>query len=381
LKEEGTVNAMTSRSLLLLTTALLPLAACSGRGGDPAAAAPKGLSVRTTPVVKRDLTDQIVLAGTLKPKAQVQIVAEVPARLVHLLRDEGARVAKGEVLAELDDTDYRLAHNRASAALAMAEANQAHAVAEKERADNLLKTGGITDRDHLSAQVALKVADAGLAQARAEEAIAAQQLARTKVTAPFSGRLGKRSPDPGALLAAGSPVFTLVDDSVLEFEAQVPSRDYAKVKLRAPVSLAVDALPGMTIEGHLARIEPLVDERTRSFQVVVEVPGRPGLVGGLFARATVDAATIKDALVVPPAALVRDGADPAKADVFVVRAGKADKVAVAVGVESPDGIQVTQGLRAGDVLVLDPPTALTSGSPVVAQAQDDRQVQAAQATK
>ena len=151
--------------------------------------------------------------------------------------------AKGEILAVLDDTDYRLANDRARAALAVAEANRAHAQAEKERADNLLKTGGITDRDHLSAQVALQVGEASLAQARAEVAIAGQQLARTEVRAPFAGRVAKRFPDPGSMLAAGAPLFTLVDDSVLEFQAQVASRDLAKVRLGAPVRLSIDALP------------------------------------------------------------------------------------------------------------------------------------------
>ncbi len=93
------------------------------------------------------------------------------------------------------------------------------------------------------------MADAGLAQARAEVAIAGQQLARTQVRAPFTGRIGKRFPDPGSMLAAGVPLFTLVDDSVLEFEAQVPSRDYAKMKIGAPVQLAIDALPGVDDRG------------------------------------------------------------------------------------------------------------------------------------
>jgi RND family efflux transporter MFP subunit len=305
-----------------------------------------------------------VLTGTLKPRAQVLVVAEVPARLLRVLRDEGARVAKGDVLAVLDETDYRLSNDRARAALAMAEANRAHAEAEKERAGNLLKTGGITDRDHLSAQVALQVADAGLAQARAEAAIAGQQLARTEVRAPFSGRVAKREPDPGAMLAAGTPLFTLVDDSVLEFEAPVASRELAKVTVGAPVRLAIDALPGATVEGRVVRVEPLVDERTRSFQAVVEVPGRPGLVGGLFARAFVHVGQVDGALVVPPPALVRDGSDPLRAEVFVVRGGKAEKVAVTLGVEAPDGVQVTSGLAKGDAVVLDPPTALASGAPV-----------------
>jgi RND family efflux transporter MFP subunit len=169
------------------------------------------------------------------------------------------------------------------------------------------------------------------------------------------------------MLAAGAPLFTLVDDSVLEFRAQVASRDLAKVRLGIPVRLSFDALPDSRVEGRVARVEPLVDERSRSFQVVVEIPGRPGLVGGLFGRASVRVGEVAGALVVPPAALVREGADPLSAAAFVVRHGKAEKVAVALGVEAPDGIQVTSGLVAGDVVVLDPPTALASGSPVDVQ--------------
>jgi len=350
--------------LFLLATALVPLAACAGSKADPAAQAPPGIAVRTALVQKRDLPEDVVLTGTLRPRAQVQVVAEVQARLMRVLRDEGARVAKDDVLAILDDTDYRLANDRARASLAVAEANRAHAQTEKERADNLLKTGGITDRDHLSAQVALQVAEAGLAQARAEAAIAAQQVARTQVRAPFAGRVAKRFPDPGAMLSPGAPLFTFVDDSLLEFKAPVPSRDFAKIKIGAPVDLGIDALAGARASGRIARIEPLVDERSRSFLVVVEVKGRSDLVGGLFARASVRVGQVDGAIVVPPAALVRDGSDPARGEVFVARGGKAEKVPVTLGVEAPDGVQATSGLAAGDEVVLDPPNALSSGAPI-----------------
>ena len=354
----------TRTPILLLPLLLVPFAACSGTRAEPGAEAPRGVAVRTAVVDRRDLPEDVVLTGTLKPRAQVQVVAEVQARLLRVLKDEGARVAKGELLALLDETDYRLANDRARAALAVAEANRAHAQAEKERADSLLKTGGITDRDHLSAQVALQVGEASLAQAKAEAAIAAQQLARTQVTAPFAGRVARRIPDPGAMLAPGAPLFTLVDDAVLEYEAPVASRDFAKVKVGAPVELAIDALAGARVSGRIARVEPLIDERSRSFQAVVEVPGRADLVGGLFARARVRVGQVNGAIVVPPAALVRDGSDPSKADVFVVRSGKAEKLTVSLGVEAPDGVQATSGLAQGDQVVLDPPTSLSSGAPV-----------------
>ncbi len=99
----------------------------------------------------------------------------------------------GSCIAVLDDADFRLARDRAKAYLDVAEANRAHARAEKDRADSLLKTGGITDKDHLAAQVAVQVAEASHAQARSELAIAERQLGRSQITAPISGRICKAS--------------------------------------------------------------------------------------------------------------------------------------------------------------------------------------------
>lgn len=348
----------------LLAVASAGMSACSQASSAPE---PRPLLVRTAVVQARDIEQTLALTGTLRPRSQVQVVAEVGGRLVKVARDEGARVAPGELLAQIDPTDYRLASERARAALAVSEANRAHAVVEKERADNLVRTGGITDKDHLAAQVGLQVAEAAMSQARAEAAIAAQQLARASVRAPFAGRVARRLADAGAMLAAGTPLFTVVDDSVLEFRASAPAGDYAKVAVGAPVDVAVDGAPA-PLRGRVTRVTPLVDERTRSFEVVVEVPGGPGLVGGAFARAAVRLGEIKGALVVPPSALVRNGGGPAEAQVFVVRGGKAERVGVTLGPEQPDAVQVSAGLSAGDVVVLEPPAALAPGAAVQAQA-------------
>lgn len=324
----------------------------------------RGVPVRTVMAEKRDIDEKLILTGTLKPRSQVQVVAEVSARLMRVMRDEGARVAAGEILAVLDETDYKLALDRASAALEVAEANRAHAIVERDRADNLLKTGGITDKDHLSAQVSLRVAEAALAQARAETAIASEQHARCQVKAPFAGRIAKRLADAGAMLATGTPIFTIVDDSALEYRASVPSSNYGKAKLGAEVDVTVDSLPGMKIAGRVARVTPFVDERSRTFDVVVEVPGRAELIGGLFARASVQVKSVPDAIVVPPAALIRDGAVPGEAQLFVVTGSVARKRSVRLGVETAEIVQVIEGVEAGEVVVLDPPVALADGAPV-----------------
>jgi multidrug efflux pump subunit AcrA (membrane-fusion protein) len=96
----------------------------AGCGGDVQTAVPeqsRSVPVRTARVESRDLDRTVLLTGTLRPRSQVQVVAEVRARLLRILKDEGARVSQGETLAILDATDYRLAHDRARAALAVAE--------------------------------------------------------------------------------------------------------------------------------------------------------------------------------------------------------------------------------------------------------------------
>ncbi|MCC7416198.1 MAG: efflux RND transporter periplasmic adaptor subunit [Acidobacteria bacterium] len=353
----------------LLTAVLASAAAAACAGGaaeaEPAAGeAARVVPVRTAAVQTRDLTQTLDLTGTLDPRAEVNVVAEVSARLERTLRNEGDRVRPGDLLATLDEVDFRLARDRAKAAVDVAEANRAHAAAEKTRADSLLKTGGITDKDRLAAEVAVQVADASAAQARSELAIAERQLARTRITAPIAGRIAARRADAGAMLQAGAPVYTIVDDAVFELRASVASGDFGRLEVGAPVAVTVDALPGFAADGRVDRIAPQVDPRSRSFEVIINVPGRPELVSGLFARAEVQVGTAPGSLVVPPAALVRDGADPSRAQTFVVAGGKAERRDVTVGIEAADAVQVISGLNAGDEVVLDPPSALGPGTPV-----------------
>ncbi len=360
------MHTITRTYLFVLGLAVLAAsAACSGSEAEtPAVEAMRSIPVRTATVETRDLVETVALTGTLDPRSEVTVVPEISARLERVLKAEGDRVTRGELLAVLDDADFRLARDRAKAYLDVAEANRAHARAEKDRADSLLKTGGITDKDHLSAQVAVQVADASYSQARSELAITERQVGRSQITAPISGRIAKRHADAGTIVAAGTPIYTIVDDSVFEFRSSVGSGDFGKVKVGESVVVTVDALPGFVTDGEVNRIAPQVDARSRSFEIIIRVPGKPQLVSGLFARAQVKVRDVPNSLTVPPAALLRDGADPTKAQAYVVANNKVERRDVLVGVEVPDAIQVTNGLKAGEVVVVDPPSALGPGTQV-----------------
>ncbi len=357
------MNTLT-RALILLVLSSAVLSTSCQKQSAASAAVNRSISVRTALVEQRNLAEEISVTGTLRPQAQVQVVSEIAARLLRLNTDEGRAIGKGEIIAALDDTDARLAHERANAAVAVAEASREHALTERDRANNLLKTGGITDKDHLAAQVNLQIAEAALRQAKAEAAIAAQQVARCQIRAPFSGRIAKRHVDVGTMLVPGSPVVTLVDNSLIEFRGSVPSADITKVRLGAPVAVSIDAMPGVIMRGAITRILPVVDERSRSFEVVARVADSTQVTSGLFARARIKVREIADALVVPPAAVLHNGSGPDVAHVFVVEQGKADLREVSIGFEGVDSVQVRKGLRAGTVVVVDPPTTLAAGAPV-----------------
>jgi membrane fusion protein (multidrug efflux system) len=362
---------------ILAAAAAVGAAACSGTEAETAAVGTeRTIPVRTATVETRDLAETLSLTGTLDPRAEVVVVPEISGRIDRVLRNEGDRVSRGQLLAVLDATDARLSLDRAKANLAVAEANLAHARAESDRADALLKTGGITDKDHLAAKVAVQLAEASHAQGRSEIAIINRQLDRAQITAPIDGRIAKRHADAGTIANAGTPLYTIVDDSVFEFRSSVGSSDFAKLKVGEAVTVTVDALPGFVTEGKVSRISPQIDTRSRSFEAIILVPGRPQLVSGLFARAEVRVREVPGSLTVPPAALLRDGSDPFKAQTFVVTNNKVERRDVAVGVESPDAIQVTSGLKAGDIVVVDPPSALAPGTQVQVESSPRRGAQA-----
>jgi membrane fusion protein (multidrug efflux system) len=207
-----------------------------------------------------------------------------------------------------------------------------------------------------------------VSQARAEVAIAAAQQGRSAIRAPFGGRVAGRMADAGTMIAAGAPVFTVVDDSVFELRASVPSSSYNAIHVGAPVKVTADSAPGLAIEGRVARVSPLVDERNRSFEVVIEVPGNATLVGGMFARASVEVGRLAGAIVVPPGAILR-GASDSTAEVWLVTGTTAAKRTVTVGMELADGVHVASGLTAGERVIVDPPAGLAPGVPIAVQAE------------
>ncbi|HEX8155357.1 MAG TPA: efflux RND transporter periplasmic adaptor subunit [Thermoanaerobaculia bacterium] len=394
------------RQLLAVSAVLLALGGCGGDSSASAAQekkrdqAPK--AVRTERVAERRLGSSVLVNGTLDAYDRATAGVKVAGRLQTLAVDLGSRVRRGQLIAQVDPTDYNIRLQQAEAGLAQARVRlglptggasdavdatdtptvrEARAVLEEARASReryaaLLRDGVISKADFDQVQAQSRVAEsryqdaieeirnrqAVATQRRAEVALARQQLADTAVYAAFDGVVQQRIASLGEYLGAGAPVVELVKIDPLRFRADVPERDAASIRIGQSVQLAVDGAPG-EYTGRVTRLSPTISERTRVLQMEADIPNDGALRAGSFARATIVTDTTATSLAVPKDALVTFAGIE---KVVLVEQGKAKEKPVTTGRRAGEFIEVLHGVKAGDEVVLKP-VNLRSGQPVVRQ--------------
>jgi membrane fusion protein (multidrug efflux system) len=200
-----------------------------------------------------------------------------------------------------------------------------------------------------------------LENARAAYRLARLELSYGAVTAPISGVVAARNIKPGNLVQINTPIFTIVDNSRLEATLNAPEREIEVLKAGQAVQLAVDALPGKTFEGRIDRVSPVVDSGSGTFRVVCAFDGGGELQPGMFGRIRINYDQRADALAIPRTALLDDGSAPA---VFTVRGGKAVRTELKLGYIDGEWVEVRDGLREGDPVVVAGKAALREGSAV-----------------
>ncbi len=356
----------------LVLMALLALAACDGDSkasdGGPGkmkiapAATVMGHTVASTPFeVKRDYGGEFVSDAMADLSAEVSgVVREVNVRL-------GDPVAKDQVLAVVDPVVYqqRVKELQASVNLAEAGVEEARAQLQNLQADlnrkkPLLARNLITAREveDLESQVAvgsqrISVAQATVDQNRARLATGRDNLQDTKVRAPFAGVVAERFVDMGNHVAAGQPLFRVVDDTEKYLQLRVAEHDSGMVDAGMKVTLRVDALGGDLVEGVVARIAPAVDPQTRTLRIDV-VKGTDANWGrikpGMYARAQIIIASKESAILAPSQAIQKDR--DGSRYVWKVVDGKSLKTVVEPGLRDRDQTEILEGLLPGDIIVV-----------------------------
>jgi RND family efflux transporter MFP subunit len=331
-------------------------------------------------VEPQPLEETLDVTGSLVSSVAVDVKTQFAGRLVALLKQEGDRVQKGELLATLEETDARLALGQARATQDVAQATldrarvaEEHARRELERAQNLLRSGGITDRDFQAAemtardtQAQVKLAEAQLEQARQAVAVAQKHLSDCRIVSPINGEVERKSYNPGGWVDGNTLLYKLVDNSRLELETYVASSEIARLAEKQKMRFSVAAFPEEEFAASTLTISPAVQLQNRSVAVRATVPNPGGkLKAGMFVNGRIIVGVKLAAVVVPLDAVWRRVGQASF--VYVVEQNRARRREVKLGLEQPQAIEVAAGLKAGEVVVAEQNLELADGASVTAR--------------
>lgn len=311
-------------------------------------------------------------SGTLIPKSRFDVAPKVSGKLKKLYVNIGDRVSQGQVVAQLDDEEYRHQVTRAEAELRVARANldEARSALDLARRDldraETLHAKGILSDSELDAsrarfgarEAASKVAEAQIANQEAALETARIRLSYTRIEASWqSGNtlryVGERHVDEGGLLAANTPIISIVELQPITAVIHAPEKDYFRVRTGQDVAITSAVFPDARFAGRVVRMAPLLRETSRQARVEVDIDNEDGrLKPGMFINAEIEYARRDDARIVPFSAIVsrQDVQGIFMAD---LDAGKAVFRRVRIGVVEDDKAEVLEpaGLS-GFVVVL-----------------------------
>ena len=333
--------------LALATATLLGAAALAVRAADdkqaaPAAAARPALSVTTTQPQRNALPVRITANGNIAAWQEAIIGTEANGlRLAEVRVNVGDVVKRGQLLATFAPDMMQADVAQIRAVVAEAEAALAEAAANAARARELQTSGALSDQQINQFMTAERTAQARLDAQRAQANVQVLRLRQTQVLAPDDGVISARSATVGAVLPAGQELFRMIRQGRLEWRAEVPASELARVKPGMSVSVTPAGSP--PIAGKVRMLAPTVDPQTRNGIVFVDLSPSREARAGMFARGEFDIGTGQGLTLPQSAVLLRDGFS------YVLRVGPDSKVSetkVTVGQRLGDRIEITGGLDA-----------------------------------
>ena len=341
-------------------------AACGQRSEEAAPTTPTVVSLGPENAVRVEpmqLQSGPVISGSLQARRVASVRAEVGGSILEVKADQGQEVREGELLARVEEGTLRAQVLAASSTVRVARNALQVTKADEQRLQQLVKQGVITRREFERTQLARTQAEGQLAEAQARLKLAQDQLGRTRIRAPFTGVVSERQVHAGDIVQPGAPLFTVVDPATLRLDASVPAAQLDQVQVGTPVNFRVNGYAGREFTGQVALINPAVDPATGQVRIYVAIPNsEQTLLSGLFAEGRV-ASQSKQALAVPVDALDTRQEPPT---VQRISDGKVEQVAVKVGLRDDvaQTVEVSSGLKAGDVVLLGSARDLTPGTPV-----------------
>lgn len=332
---------------------------------------PPPMRVVAAQVEQGDLEQQLDVSGGLQYIANTTLSAEVSAQVKEIPVQDGQKVDEGQLLIVFDDTKIKETSIQAASNLKKNEAVLEYNKSEWEKNQGLVKSGAISQTVY---EQKLSAYQNSLAQVEADRSAfnkALDDLKKTRVKSPITGRLAKRYVEKGDWVTEGGKLFLISDYRKVYLEAAVSDVDLARLNIKKVLQegldaeVTVDSYPGQLFSGRLTYIEPVANEaRLFHIRIYLENPEMM-LMQGMFARGRIVVHTLAGVLRIPVTALLDQIRNNDYNTVFAVdKEGKAQLTRVKIGVNNRRYAEVLEGLKRGDVVVTGGKEVLTTGQPL-----------------
>jgi len=380
-----------AQHVITLMLALICLLSMAGCGPKPQRTADQVVAVRMRAPKRIERPVTVEASGAVEANVTAQAAFQIAGRVARVLVDEGQAVKKGQVLAELDATDYRNGYEGAAGQAAAAgavsqkaqnglrpeELEQARIDFERWRDEYtrmkfLYEHKSLAANDFEKIEAGYKAAqqryemarqgtrvedkDAATGQMKAAQAQmheAQKRLADCQLRAPIAGFVGLRRIDAGNTVAAGAPVIGVLDLDPVKVRVAIPEAEIGKVREGARATVTIPSLDGRQFEGKVEAVGVAADPTTRTYMVKISVANPERILrAGMVAEARIYGSEMVNAITVPGGAIVRDARGVT--EVFVLEPTRQRVYARRVDVGAPlgDEVEIRGGLNADEQVVI-----------------------------
>ncbi len=295
------------------------------------------INVVVHPLVPSIIRDRINLPGVIEPWLHLNLLSKLNGTIEEVLVSEGDHVKQGDIIARIEDADYRIA-------LEMAESSYTLAQSEYKRDLSMFDKGIVSSAELESRKSRLQTTKSDVEQRTL-------QLSRCKILSPMDGIITKLSAKTGLLLNVADPVAEIVQIDKLKAVIGIPETDVARVSELETIDLTIKALDNLQIEGVKHFLSPTPDSSARLYNLELKLENPTGkILPGMFVRAAIIKQQITDAMVVPLYSVISRNEHHF---VYIAEDDVAVKKAVQLGYLEGWKVHIKEGLNPGDLVLVE----------------------------
>ncbi|MBE7033576.1 MAG: efflux RND transporter periplasmic adaptor subunit [Ruminococcaceae bacterium] len=362
------LNKLKGIAVLLSVSMLVFFAGC----GEKTKKVSKESSVNVTvsEVKLQTIEETATYTGELKAGESTSVSAKVSGNVEAIYCEVGDYVNEGDVLLQIDDTDYRTQYNQANAAYqaalsqsktvvssAQIEYNNAKTNLENQKVlyesgaiSKLAYDAAVTRYDNAKINLDAAVEQSGVGSAKAMLDAAQNSLNYTTIKAPISGYISNKNANVGQMAAPGVEIFSIKKTEKINAQINVTESIISKVTVGAKAKIKVDSVDE-EIEGNVTVANPTKNAQTGMYYISISIDNADGILkDGMFADITLTLSDSADTLVVPSDSVIED--EDGKKYVYITDGETAEKIEVTVGIVTEEYTEIIKGVSEGDKVIV-----------------------------